>query len=242
MKIASYLSLDTKNIFRDPMLVSFVTVVPLIFMATLIWLLPFGLHSFEWLRPWRPVLVTFLVMQSGLLAGAVTTFVILEERDASNMQALFVTPLQPAQYLFFRIGLPMIYTFILSGFMLWLAGLEFSFLQMTASALFNAMLVPLFALAITSVATNKVEGLTWFKGLNLIAFAPAASFFIESGWSKAFAVIPTWWIYHFNAMIASPGQSQSAFNSPALYFWVGMVYLGLCNLFLFRKFSQKNFG
>lgn len=223
------------------MLASFVTVVPLIFMAALLWFLPFAVDTFRWLLPWREVMVTFLVMQSGLLAGAVTTFIILEEKDANNMQALFVTSLTPGRYLFFRIGLPMLYTFILSCAMLLLASLDFSFFAITASSLLNAMLVPFFALAITSLAQNKVEGLAWFKGLNLVAFLPVVSFFIESGWTKLFGIIPTYWIYQFNALCTPqlPGDVVLVFNSPGAAFGVGFVYLGICNLFLFRRFVKK---
>ncbi|MES0489200.1 MAG: hypothetical protein ABUK01_04360 [Leptospirales bacterium] len=243
MNITNYITIDTKNIFRDPMLTAFVTIVPLLFAVTIFWALPFGIQTFDWLTPWRPQVVTFLVMQSGLLAGAVTTFIILEEKDARNMQALFVTPLQPEKYLIFRIGLPMIYTLVISTVMLWLADLHFTILQILASATLNTMMVPLFALSITSIATNKVEGLTWFKGLNLIAFSPVASFFIESDWSKLFSIIPTYWIYQFNAMLGSDVTTASSVhwvNQPIAIFSIGFIYLVLVNLLLLKTFAKQN--
>ena len=240
MKVLNYIKLDIKNILRDPIMLSMASVVPLLFAVALFWLLPFGLRSFVWLRPWEAQIVTFCVMQIGILMGAVTAFMILDDRDESSLQALMATPLSQRRYLVFRLGIPVVYTFVLSLVLLLIAKSNLSSIEIIGTSVLNSLLVPLFSLSVTSLASNKVEGLTWVKGINLIAFLPVASFFIESGWRKILGIIPTYWIYHYNAIAAQlKSQQPEGAWAPFIYFLISFVFLVVCNMVLTVLFSKK---
>lgn len=240
MNAIQYIRLDMKNIIRDPIMLAMVSAIPLLFAGALFWLLPFGLHSFDWLRPWQAQIVTFLVMQMGLLMGAVTAFMILDDRDESSLQALMVTPLSQRRYLLFRLGLPIVYTLILSAGLLFAAKLNLSFIEIMGASLLNSLLVPLFSLSVTSLASNKVEGLTWIKGINLVAALPVASFFIDSAWSRVLGIIPTYWVYQYNATAV---QSHTRIVwAPLVYFLVGFAFLLACNYILMQLFTKKITG
>lgn len=191
---------------------------------------------------WKPQMVPSLIMQTALLMGAVTAFVILDEVDLSNLLALMVTPLSPRRYLFFRLAAPALYTFVLSMVLYLDAQLDITYLEMAAASLLNSLTAPLFSLLVTALATNKVEGLTWVKGVNLIFILPMASFFMESGWAKALGIIPTYWIFHFNAMILRTPLEEEGGRGVGIYFFVAALFLTASIIALVRNFSHKRMG
>jgi fluoroquinolone transport system permease protein len=94
-------------------------------------------------------------------------------------------------------------------------------------------MAPIMALAVASLAGNKMEGMTWYKGLNLLVVLPVAAFFVPD-YAYCFAFLPTFWpywsLYHFLTI-----DNYSLFLGIA--FVVLLLFLvGLGQLFKVRHF------
>jgi len=86
-------------------------------------------------------------------------------------------------------------------------------------------------LIVVTFAKNKIEGVTMLKGINMGLALPLVAFLVTSPWTKLLALIPVYWIYQ-------------AFDLSA-NFWlstcVGVAYLGLLIIVIFKRFKNKVF-
>ena len=61
------------------------------------------------------------------------------------------------------------------------------------TALAAAPMAPMFSLFLASQAQNKVQGFALMKMSGMLLFAPIFAYFIDSNWTYAFGLIPTYW-------------------------------------------------
>jgi fluoroquinolone transport system permease protein len=189
---------DLRNVARDEML-RWMMFIPLLIALAVRYGWPLlvaqlqATFQFD-LEPYRVMLMSYLVIGSPVVFGVVIGFLLLDERDEGSLIALQVTPLTLANYLVYRLGLPVILTMILVLVSLPLAGIDnFTFGELLLLAVVTAPLAPMLALFLAAFASNKVQGFALMKGGGILFLLPFAAYFLEAGWQWLFGLFPTYW-------------------------------------------------
>jgi fluoroquinolone transport system permease protein len=190
--------IDGRNIRRDPML-RWLLFTPLILALAFRWLLPWltnylaGNYDFD-LRPYIPLIYTFLVLMCPSMYGLVLGFLLLDERDDRTLTALQVTPLGLTNYAFYRLAMPMFLSVLILPLVLWLAGLQgITFWQILLTAVVAAPLAPFYMLLLASFASNKVQGFALMKAAGVLWLLPLFAWFVAFPWQLLFGVFPLYW-------------------------------------------------
>lgn len=192
---------DLKNITRDNILKYFFIAIPLLFILSLVLLVPILIEQFPAIDDYSEIIVTFFSLELPLIIGFVISFLMLDEKDERVFTALRVMPVSVFQFLFYRLFFAVFFAFAFIFLMLLLSDLhKISIVEMFLNSLAFALITPILVLIEASFASNKVTGFTVFKVLNFIFMIPIISFFIDSKWSLLMGLIPTYWtmqsIYH----------------------------------------------
>jgi fluoroquinolone transport system permease protein len=146
------------------------------------------------LTSYDPLLLSWLLLMTPVLAGVVIGFLLLDERDDRTLTALQVTPLTLKGYLVYRVGMPMALSAVMSGVVLHLSGrLTLPLLPLLGAALGTAPLAPLCALFLGAFAANKVQGFALMKAAGVLVLPPLIAYFVRSPWQLAFGVVPLYW-------------------------------------------------
>ncbi len=211
--------------------------LPPLFILLLHTALPLAIETYPEITPYAPAILAWIVIQGGILFGFVTGFTLLDEKDNGLIAVYKISPIPFYRFLFLKILVPYAATvlyalvafhfnpvFSLSGLPLVVAGLTFG------------LLTPVMALLIGALGRNKIEGLTYFKALDLLILIPLLAFFLPEGWEWSFSILPTFWSVSAIEQI-NLGETNHFFLYMAIgaVFQVGLVVLGMQ---LFRKRSR----
>ena len=175
MTFMIHLRNDVRQIVRDPIMLVLMF-VPLIlivvFKLLLLFLLPvlINLTGFN-PDPYYVYLLAFALLLSAGMLGIVTGFLMIDERDGNIAELMAVTPLGRTGYLVNRLSfaalLSVIYSF-LSVYVLNVCPVTWPVAIALAGLM--AMYTTIFGLILFNSADDKVKGLTFAKGLNVLAF------------------------------------------------------------------------
>ena len=250
---------EFKGILRDP-----ISLLLLAFPALLLFLscfvIPRVLRTLPPMEALTAQGVTLLMIMtiasfSGVLAGAMATFMLLDHKDEHTLHTIAATPLGLPGYLMFK----MVYIFIaaavsvfvvLSGNILLdadsytLLGMRLleriSMGHIIAFSLVSALTAPMIALTLGALAKNKVEGFAWIKGSGLLAFIPLLLLLPAFGGAKQYflGVFPNFWAS--KALAVKLLADQDPLNlSFTLYILIGALYSVLAIAGSFRLFLRK---
>lgn len=188
---------DMRNILRDPLL-RFLLIYPWILGLVMRWLVPFvtaGLADTFDLTPYHVLIASFFgILITPALAGYVIGFLLLDERDDKTLTALQVTPLSIHQYLGLRVAVPMVTSIISTWIVLALMNLmPIAYIQLLPIGILAALEAPLYALLLSSLANNKVQGLAVMKGMGILFLAPFVAWFVPMPWQWLLGILPTYW-------------------------------------------------
>lgn len=217
-----FLPTDLRLAWRDASVRIFLF-LPLVFLLLLHVALPALLAAYPVVRPYGPHLLTGIVLQGGLMFSFVAGFLLLDEKDEQVIVVYQVSPLSMYGLLFRRMLLPFLMTlaYVLVA-LAWNPVHEFRGWALLLTALPFALVTPMGGLLVAGLARNKVEGMAWFKGIDLLMIVPALAFFVPAPWDKVFYVFPTYYV--FAAGIVGCGD---AVGEGLMYGAVGLVYVGL---------------
>jgi fluoroquinolone transport system permease protein len=190
---------DRRTILRDPML-RMLVVLPPLFGALIRWVLPLVFDRIGELSGGDgsaylvPVAGLGLLILVPMLAGTVVGFLLLDQRDEGTLLALRVTPHAPADFLAYRLLIPVALSLSLTFLLFPVAGIRaYPFHTLLPAALAAAPFAPLFALFLAVLARNKVQGFALMKASGLVYAAPMALLVLPHAWGWALAPIPTFW-------------------------------------------------
>lgn len=144
---------------------------------------------------WYGLADGMLLCLTPMFAAMISAFLLLEERDEGLSAFYQITPAEGSSYLNARIGLPMIWAFFTTLFVVCVFKISpLSFEVILLSALISSLTGISLAMMVVSIAGNRVEGLALsklmgisFMGLILIWFIPAPFHYIM-------AFLPSFWI------------------------------------------------
>lgn len=190
--------IDLKNMRRDSMLVWLPVLPPLVALLTR-WGLPaltswlLAQVAFD-LTPYHSLMMSFIMPFPAGFVGVITGFLLLDERDDRTLTALMVTPLPLTGYLAYRLSAPLLASTLLALITYPVVGLlPLPWLPLLLIALLSGFAAPILALALPSLAANKVAGLALQKMLGSLLFLPVVAYFLPEPWQWLAGIFPTYW-------------------------------------------------
>jgi fluoroquinolone transport system permease protein len=229
--------IDAKNISRDPLL-RWLVFYPLLLAGLIQWGVPLltvrlmAQLQFD-LTPYYPLLMSFVLLMTPMLAGMVIGFLLLDQRDDQTLTALQVTPLTLNGYLVYRISLPIVLSLMITLVIFPLAGLvEIGFGSLLLAALSAAPLAPFYALALAAFASNKVQGFALTKALGILLVPPLMAYFVLPPGQWVFGLVPLYWPVKLFWLLHT--------DEPGYWFYlgIGLLYQLLLLLVLLRRFNK----
>lgn len=225
---------DFRQIWRDSTLATFLF-IPVIVTLFVRFFVPYITEIYPIVADYHSILMMNAAIQTATMFGFIVSFISLDEKDENVLQVIRVLPISPYYFLTYRL----LFATIISSFG---AFLTILFGGIAYPGLLNAMLVaiqfgllaPMLALLISIFAQNKVEGMAYFKGLNLVFLLPILYFLLDFPFKVIFAVIPTFWT--FTLYQKSLDQSSSM-----AYFSLGFAYYLLIIAVLFFQYKKRVF-
>ena len=226
--------LDTKHVFRDRTLLLFLF-MPIFITLLSKWGLPYITSFYPDLGPYYPLFMTFGAIQSAVMFGFIGAFILLEEKDEQVIQALRILPISPLTFIVNRLG----FMTLLSGLGAWffIEVVDLAYPGRPAAlliALHCALIAPMVMMAVGAKAKNKVEGMAFFKAVNLLLILPALSFFFYGWWSFLFFAFPTFWTLKFYSNVIDGAPVMG------IYIVGSIIYLFVLFL-LYQSFRRRVF-
>lgn len=229
--------IDAKNIRRDELL-RWIIVAPVAMALAIRWLFPILLTrvgeilQFDVMVFYEPMTAFMIVMLTPYLAGLVIGFLLLDQRDDGTLTALQVTPLSLNGYLVYRLTMPMLLSIVMTLVAAPISGVfHMGFVPLLLTAVCAAPFAPIFALALASLAQNKVQGFAITKMAGIILMPPLIAYFVSAPWTIVLGIFPTYW----PAMTLWSAQD----GDPMFWFYwsVGLVYQIFVLALLTRRFN-----
>lgn len=224
---------DFKLIFRDSSLRIFLF-MPVLILLIVCFLCPYLGETYPEIAPYIIYIVIMSCTQASTMYGFIYSVVFLDERDTEVAKMYGVLPISKSGFLLNRLFAPYLLSTITTFIILMLQPLYgLTVLGSIGFASLFGLYAPILALAVGALANNKIEGMTWFKGLNLIVSLPLAAFFLPD-YKYVFSVIPTFWAY--------TGMHHFIMNEGYLLFLaVGFLFTLLTLGLLVRFFIKRHF-
>ena len=189
---------DLKSVSRDSMLL-LISVGSLVLALAMRYGVHFATPHLQRLlaidlADYTPLLMSFVLLIAPGMVGSLVGFLVLDERDEGTLAALLVTPVSLASYLLYRIGLPVVIAFLVTLVAVPMAGLlTIPFGQLMLAAALASLSGGIVALAVTALATNKVEGFAVLKMLQGLQALPLVAWFVPAPWQWLVGFVPTYW-------------------------------------------------
>ena len=107
---------------------------------------------------------------------------------------------------------------------------NFLFYKVIGAAILVSFVPAILRMLIIPFAKNKIEGVTLFKGINVVLFIPIIAFFIAPEWKVAFGIIPFYWVYE---ILQTPAENEFLTS-----FFPGLILNGVFFYMLVRFFNK----
>jgi fluoroquinolone transport system permease protein len=231
-KVIHFVVFDIKHIFRDAMLRIFLF-LPLVLILLARFAVPAIVSAFPILADYQQYIGMGLCMQTAIMMGFISAFILLEEKDQNILPVLRILPISARFFILYRLGFSVVTSFLTAYTMLLLS--DFPPFFALFLALQYGLVSALIVLFVATFAQNKIEGMALFKGLDLLLLLPLVSFFVPSFWGYFFAVLPMYFTFHWY---------ESLYHHAQISLWLpyalgGTLVFGLYIFFLYRAFSRR---
>ena len=223
-----YFKTDFKRLLREPVMALLFLVpllIPVLLQMVVEYLIPFAQAyvAFD-ITPYHSYFLSFTLIIVPSLLGIVMGFMLLDDKDGHIAELMSVTPLGINQYLAIRLGFVSAFTFVYVIYSYYIFGMM---LIPFWTLLFLAVLLSVhgaaLGLLLFLVADDKVKGLTYAKGLNLVILFAFADL-LKLNWVRGLAMaFPPYWI---TRIIMHPGQVTAlAAGAAAHLIWIVVLIL-----------------
>lgn len=186
---------DFKQISRDKTLAYF-SLIPFVLFLIIKFGIPSLIQNIPEIKDYIIYAIIFSAIQGSIMFGFVNSFIILDEKDEKIIQAIKVLPISSNFYWIYRSLFGFIISYVAAFIILHFNGINnFSIWVSLSYSVLYALVTPLLTLCIGTFAKNKVEGMAWFKGLDLLLLLPILSFFLPKISHYFFYWHPLFWTY-----------------------------------------------
>lgn len=233
-KLRTLVLADVQKIFRDPTLLFFLLIPFIITAALRFYILPLS-EEYPIIKEYHQYIMMSAGIQTSIMFGFIIAFIILEEKDEKVLEAIRVLPLSPSFFILYRLVFAAAVSFLGAFFTISLSGLAHpGILNSILLSILFALAAPFITLLIATYAENKVEGMAYFKGIDLVLLIPIIGFVIGGFWAKVFAFVPTYWTFLL--------YQKSFLGEDILWtFIIGLLFYAIVILILIKAFSEKVF-
>ncbi|PKM56793.1 MAG: hypothetical protein CVU98_09405 [Firmicutes bacterium HGW-Firmicutes-3] len=195
-----YFRSDLKQLFREPMM-TLLFFIPLIITPLFRIILAFGvpfLQSYVTfsVEVYHNYILAFVLLMVPAMLGVVMGFMLLDDKDGKIIELLSVTPFGRQGYLIVRLSFVAIATLLYTFYTYTVMGL---YTLPIPILIYIGLLMCTYGASIGMIffnlATDKVKGLTYAKGLNIMLFFILVDL-LHIPWLTILAgFFPTYWIY-----------------------------------------------
>jgi fluoroquinolone transport system permease protein len=230
--IIKLIQVDLQQVFRDKTLTSFLF-APIILILAVRYGVPWLGNIFPIVKDYYHLIVMFASIQTAIMFGFIISFIILDEKDENVIQVIRILPIAPAMFVFYRLAFATFFSTLGAFTILKLNGIiNISVTNSVLLSMQYGLTAPFITLIVGTYANNKIEGMAFFKGIDLFLIIPILYFFLQ-GWVKhIFAFIPAYWTFRL--------FEKSVQNSDSvLFFLYGLVVYLLVIFILFIQFKKR---
>ncbi|WP_338886250.1 hypothetical protein [Rhodococcus sovatensis] len=209
---------DFRTIIRDRTAAGLL-LVPLIFLVILRFGIPVLQRQWPELSAYTTVLLALFCVIAGMFPAFVMASIMIDERDQGLVSAFKVLPLSAARFLWSRVAMATVLGLLYSLLLVLGAGVgSYGLIRALMLSMLCAAGGVAALLAAVSIARNKIECLTTFKALFVLA-AMGATGALGSfeGWNRVPAVLPTYWVFAAFDATDSSGFVATAALAALLY-------------------------
>ncbi|TCT14892.1 fluoroquinolone transport system permease protein [Natranaerovirga pectinivora] len=235
----NYMTYEVKKWLRDPLL-RFLLFYPLLLSTIARFAIPYAEEQFNFsLAGFYHIVMAGLMLMTALITGAIIGFSILDDRDDKILYAIDVSPVSFNFFVGFRFLMSYVLTLVTSIIsLLIMRGLvEVPLYAMILVPLSIAFFSSIAAMAINCLASNKIEGFAMLKAVGMIIVLPIGSLFFTDAKEFFFSFEPNFWsVKAFSVSVLGEGVLNLGFWS---YYVVGLVYLILMNILIFKVFKKR---
>jgi fluoroquinolone transport system permease protein len=225
---------DFRLIFRDNSLKIFIA-LPVLNLLVIRYVAPYVASVYEAVQDYLALILMLATMQGSIAFGFIYSMVFVDEKDTSVAKVYGIVPVSKFWFIVFRLIPPFLLA-TLSTFFLLLAE-PFYGLPLVSNIVYSTLaglVAPTMTLFVATLATNKIEAMTWQKLFNLPLMLPIASFFVPTPFSVLFAIFPTYWAYQGFSSLIDGGNFW-------LYMLIGTAYSLALVALMINKFTSHHF-
>ena len=224
----AHLKTDLRRLIRDQFLVG-MTIYILVIAVVIRSLLPVvstRLGPEVDLPHYYPLINSYLsVVTGGILVGAIGGLLLLETREDRTLDAVRVSPMPVGRMLMYEAA----FVFSAAAPVIWAmatiigAGVP-DLGMMLAISVAGAASAPVFSMAISNLARDKVEAFALMKIVGIVATATLAAWFVPEPWQwfaivlPPYAAVKAWWL--------------AVSDEPGAWRWLGLAF-AVNGVFLF---------
>jgi len=184
---------DFKLIFRDPTLKIFLFLPIMIFVVVDL-LLPLLIERFPIMNNFVSFILIVATVEVTQMFGLIYSLMLIDEKETEVAKIYGVLPVSKGSFILSRFIIPILITILVSWLLL--ATQPFYTLSLFNTLLFSiltGLMVPVYALCVSILSKNRLEGMVWIKVFNVIVVVPVAAFFLPAVYSWFFVLFPSHW-------------------------------------------------
>ncbi|MEM8888988.1 MAG: hypothetical protein AAGD28_13475 [Bacteroidota bacterium] len=224
---------DFKLIFRNPALRIFLG-VPILVLLMVFLLLPYLLEKYPIVDEYTVYILMAALMQCSTMFGFIYCMVFIDEKDTGVAKVYGILPLNKIGFMLVRLSFPVLYSSLFNILLLSLQTfVSISIIENVLVSVLSALIAPILGLLVAILSKNKMQGLTWFKIINLFVNLPLLAFFFPSS-KPILGILPTFWPFQLLY------QSSLDLNI-ALSAILGFVFCSTIILLLTKRFTQLHY-
>lgn len=224
---------DFKLIFRNPALRIFLG-VPVLVLLLVFLLLPYLIEKYPVVDEYTVYILMAALMQCSTMFGFIYCMVFIDEKDTGVAKVYGILPLNKIAFMLVRLSFPVLYSSMFNILLLSLQSfVSLSMLENVLVSVLSALIAPILGLLVAILSKNKMQGLTWFKIINLFVNLPLLAFFFPAS-KPILGILPTFWPFQLLY------QSSLDLNV-GLSAIMGFAFCSTIILFLTRRFTQLHY-
>ncbi len=223
-----------KQLVREPMMLLLFCLPMFMFIvykAIIVFLIPYlNKHLSFNLADYYLYILSFALIMTPAMLGIVIGFMMIDERDGKIAELMTVTPLGRSGYLYNRLSFAFIATVVYTFMGYFTVNIyKLPLLVVFLLSILLGILSIILGMIIFTVATDKVKGLTYAKGINFMLLF-CLSDLLNERWLTNFSMFfPTYWI---TEIIQNP-KSIVVFSSAVLVHAIWLIII------LFRDYHRS---
>lgn len=233
-RLLTLVGTDLRQIYRDKTLTVFL-ITPALLVAFVRLFVPFITTQYPEVSDYHTLIMMFVSMQTAILFGFIVSFLILEEKDENVLQVIRVLPISSFYFVLYRLLFAVVFSALGALVMINLGGIAYpGELNAALLSVQYGLAAPFITLVVATYANNKIEGMAFFKGIDLVLLLPVLSFFVPEPFKYLFSIIPSYWTYTLYE-VAMEGAL------PVAYFLAGLGVYTTLIIWLSFQFKKRVF-